>query len=380
MLYQSLLYIGLSQSVFAAIVLSTKKKVGTSDIILIFCLLTIAARFISRILLGPALEQDNLDFTIAIVPLTFGPYLYLYTKYLTISNPDFNKRDLLHFLPIGLFIILNIFVFRQPFQFSVDVFFVNDKNLAWRILFGLACFTSVLLYTVFTYNQLMSYHRSYKNDMNNGEFRANLLWLTIISTLFISLFTSYFIIGLINAFNFDSILDLRLISSIGLTIMAFTISYFGIRQPMRIDGVFEKEIDSTISFPAKKEIITLQGKERYTKEELDALQHKLETYMQMEKPFLKPDLSLSFLSEYLNINKTQLTYLLNNHMGVNFFTYINSYRLKEVFAKLNDPKNKHLTILAIAYDCGFNSKSTFNGLFKQATGTTPSEYRNSIAS
>jgi AraC-like DNA-binding protein len=81
------------------------------------------------------------------------------------------------------------------------------------------------------------------------------------------------------------------------------------------------------------------------------------------------------LSEKLNIQKTQLTFLLNAHMGVNFFTYINNYRLQKVLDELADPKKAHLKILAIAFDCGFNSKSTFNNLFKKHTGNTPSEYR-----
>ena len=102
--------------------------------------------------------------------------------------------------------------------------------------------------------------------------------------------------------------------------------------------------------------------------------------MDTEKPYLRPDLSLADLASTLDVSKSELTYLLNNYIGVNFFSYVNQYRLKSVLQKLEDSKFNHLTILSIAFDCGFNSKSTFNSLFKQHTGVTPSEYRQNQSS
>jgi AraC-like DNA-binding protein len=61
-------------------------------------------------------------------------------------------------------------------------------------------------------------------------------------------------------------------------------------------------------------------------------------------------------------------------MGMNFYNLVNEYRIKEVKDRLKSDKYKRLTILAIAYDSGFNSKSSFNTIFKEKTGQTPSEY------
>jgi len=72
--------------------------------------------------------------------------------------------------------------------------------------------------------------------------------------------------------------------------------------------------------------------------------------------------------------------VLNEKHGRNFFTFINEYRVREVISRINDPKFQHYTILAIAFDSGFNSKSTFNSIFKSYTGKTPSQYRSDILS
>jgi AraC-like DNA-binding protein len=67
--------------------------------------------------------------------------------------------------------------------------------------------------------------------------------------------------------------------------------------------------------------------------------------------------------------------VLNEKHGKNFFTFINEYRVKDVISRFGNPENDKFTILAIAYDSGFNSKTTFNSIFKSQTGMTPSQYR-----
>ena len=72
--------------------------------------------------------------------------------------------------------------------------------------------------------------------------------------------------------------------------------------------------------------------------------------------------------------------MINEHMGKNFYTLVNDYRIEEVKRRLQDPEYSNLTILAIAYDSGFNSKSSFNTIFKEKTGMPPSEYLNQFSS
>lgn len=95
-----------------------------------------------------------------------------------------------------------------------------------------------------------------------------------------------------------------------------------------------------------------------------------------EEPYLDPDLSLRSLAKRLDMHPNQLSWLLNNVFERNFNEFVNQYRVKSFQKMAKDPKNGHLTIMAIAYDCGFNSKSVFNTYFKKVTGTTPRQFLN----
>jgi len=106
------------------------------------------------------------------------------------------------------------------------------------------------------------------------------------------------------------------------------------------------------------------------------LSEKLTHYMQNEKPYLTMALTLKDLASALDTYPHYITQVLNTVFNQNFYDFINNYRIEEVKERLKDSRYKNLTVLAIAYDCGFNSKSTFNRIFKQKTGFTPTQYRN----
>ncbi|HLL44842.1 MAG TPA: helix-turn-helix transcriptional regulator [Segetibacter sp.] len=91
--------------------------------------------------------------------------------------------------------------------------------------------------------------------------------------------------------------------------------------------------------------------------------------------YINSDLTLSQLSEKLGIPSYQTSELINRYYRGSFFDFINSSRIEEVKKRLTDPALLHFSILGIAMDCGFNSKSSFNTAFKKYTGMTPSEYR-----
>jgi AraC-like DNA-binding protein len=86
-------------------------------------------------------------------------------------------------------------------------------------------------------------------------------------------------------------------------------------------------------------------------------------------------LNIHDLSSMTGIQRHNITQILNEYHKRNFFTFINEYRVKEVIERFSDTKYNHYTILAIAFDAGFNSKTTFNSIFKNLTGLTPSKFR-----
>ncbi|MEQ8909633.1 MAG: helix-turn-helix domain-containing protein [Vicingaceae bacterium] len=105
--------------------------------------------------------------------------------------------------------------------------------------------------------------------------------------------------------------------------------------------------------------------------EVEFYQKELHRSMLEEECYLSNDLTLKKLAELLDLHPNKLSWLLNEKLGKNFNEYINSYRL-EAFQKLAvDPKNSHLTLLGLAFESGFTSKSVFNDFFKKSTGLTP---------
>lgn len=118
------------------------------------------------------------------------------------------------------------------------------------------------------------------------------------------------------------------------------------------------------------------GKEKLGTHILDnqqvvALKKELQTYFTEEEPFLDTQLSLKFVADTMELNTNKISYLINKAFQLNFNDFVNSYRLKHFKTIALNPKNAHLTILALAYDSGFNSKSVFNTYFKKSEGITP---------
>lgn len=112
----------------------------------------------------------------------------------------------------------------------------------------------------------------------------------------------------------------------------------------------------------------------FSKEELNQYRQQLEHLMSEEKPYLDPGLTLRDLAQMLNIPPNHLSQLLNEGFDQNFAEFVNAYRLETFKSKAVDPSFQHLTLLGLAYESGFNSKTVFNTFFKKMTGKTPKAY------
>ena len=111
-----------------------------------------------------------------------------------------------------------------------------------------------------------------------------------------------------------------------------------------------------------------------TQSELRIMTLQLEQLMETRKPYLNEGLSLQELAEMLEVNIHQLSRVINEGFSMNFFDYINTYRIEEFIEKAKDPANDHKTFLSLAYEAGFNSKSTFNRAFKKVKSQSPREF------
>ena len=110
-------------------------------------------------------------------------------------------------------------------------------------------------------------------------------------------------------------------------------------------------------------------------EDINRIFEKLEDYITQNKPYLDENLNLFTLAQQIDVSTNQLSQVINQKTSSNFFNYINQYRIEAVKQKLKDPAFEHYSILAVGFDCGFRSKSSFNKIFKDLEGITPSEYQ-----
>ena len=101
---------------------------------------------------------------------------------------------------------------------------------------------------------------------------------------------------------------------------------------------------------------------------------RLMEHIAANKPYLDPDLSLRELARQIDIHPNHLSWMLNQHLGMNFNVFINNYRIETFKSIARAEENKKLTIEGMAYESGFNSKTVFNTYFKKETGFTPSQY------
>ena len=182
-----------------------------------------------------------------------------------------------------------------------------------------------------------------------------IFWVTVAIQYFIPLpWVQYFIVELI----FGVILFM---------VMSFV--YKGLRHPNFFMGI-----------EAEDEAATFEVKEVHNKNQ-SLMQRDLEEiqqYMEEVKPYRKHDLSLQQLAKVLNLSPRYLSQLLNQRLRQNFFEFVNSYRIEEAKELLGDPDNRELRINEIMYQVGFNSKSTFNNVFKKLTKVTPTQFRSQV--
>jgi adenylate cyclase len=148
-----------------------------------------------------------------------------------------------------------------------------------------------------------------------------------------------------------------------------------ILKPLRSNPRFQELMRQALGEKTNFDLSKRKYKQSLLNKELsEQYQHQLETLMATEKPYLDPNLTLRILAQTLEIPPNHLSRLLNEGFDKNFSEYINSYRLETFKSLAADPKQQHLTILALAYDSGFNSKTVFNTFFKKMMGKTPKAY------
>jgi AraC-like DNA-binding protein len=307
--------------------------------------------------------------------LLIGPLFFLYARTLTGTRPV--RKDWLHFLPFVLYIIFLIPFYSQSSQQKIAFVQQMQESRTPGVLF-IIFLRSVflLLYTYFTYQLLRRYSTSIKDKFSNIE-KLNLDWLNQVAWLLFIVILCSFLMYMLIFTGQMSFLVSNYITSVLITLVIYTVGILGVRQARVFMAAEVDFLQTTASLqiePVVKASARYEGS-TLSPEKASRYLQKLLDNMNQHKPYLNPELSLQMLANQLDIPSHYLSQVINEQLGQNFFDFINSHRVEEVKARLLNPQYTHLTILAIAFDSGFNSKSAFNLAFKNQTGLTPSQYR-----
>jgi AraC-like DNA-binding protein len=291
-----------------------------------------------------------------------GPLLFLYIRTLTSNERRFVKRDLLHFIPFAACLIYLLPYYFQSSAVKLQLLWAeaNQDSLGmWYYIRSAAFILQFLVYLILIIATLIKYSRKVKNQHSPPE-RAVLFQVRffVVASLILWL-------GVILRFTLDQSAATNLLVPFGASVMVYAMGYLEMRRPAPEAGVERDEQPPAKKY--EKSTLTPERSERYL--------NKLLQLMEQEQPFTDGDLTIQKLAERLAIPAHHLSQTINERLNQTFTDFVNSYRVEEAKRRLLDPAFKHYSVLGIAEEVGFNSKSSFNSVFKKQTNMTPSEFR-----
>ncbi len=355
---------GISIALFFELLLINKKQKTLSDKIMIVWILLIVIHLYLFYLVHSS-QNFTYPFLLGIeqgLPLFYGIFLFFYVGATVEIIPKKKWVILAHFLPIIVCYLYLINFFSLPTDQKIYVYenqgagFENFMKVK-TILFPL----HGLLYIYWTLNLLKKHSLNIRLQFSNLD-NINLNWLRM----------------LIYGTGCLWILVLFLPENyifIAIAFFVFIISYFGIKQ----DPIFSNgKLEQIPNIPKDSEtigpVIKKYSKSGLTKEHSEKIYEKLIHVFSKEKLYADCELTLADLASKLETKSNYLSQIINEKEGANFFDFVNSYRLKAFLDLVSDQKHQKLTVLGMAYDCGFSSKSSFNRYFKKIMQKTPTEY------
>jgi len=354
--------LGAAQGLLLALaLLTTKAGRQTANRLLAALTLTISVVVSGAVLLTSNYVFEYPHLSRLHQPFVFlaAPLLFLYIRELTAPTRRFERRDFLHFIPfVFCFIYLLPYYFKSS-EAKIQILvseYVQPEFGQWYYVRSAVLITQVLVYLILIVIIILRYSRGVAQQKSQPD-RAVLFEVRffVIATgvLWVAAVVRYLVPTMPN-----------LLVPLGASLLIYAMGYLKLRRPeLKTVGRGEQ--------PAKKyekSTLTAARAEKY----LD----KLVNYMEKETPFTDGDLTVQKLAEKLSIPANHLSQTINERLGQTFSDFVNSYRVEAAKRKLLDPAASHLSVLGIAEAVGFNSKSSFNSVFKKHTNMTPSEFRN----
>lgn len=304
-----------------------------------------------------------------------GPFLYFYILTLVSDKSKINLRDVFHLTP---FILFNLYILSGSLfpgiseKLNIEKISLNNNPPLLFLFFLILTALSGTVYFLMTFRLFKKLDINIFNNFSNSK-DTDLDWLRKLVLIFGVIWTGLISVTLIHhvfhMFSMGFCIDGLFFS---LSVFVILIGFFGLQQ----DVIFTPENvmvanDSSSIHP------------KYSGSRLNALEEKkladkLISHMESSMPYLNPDLTLPQLAGQIDISSHLLSQVINEHFKLNFFDFVNQFRVETFKERIINPKYENFSLLGIAFECGFNSKSAFNRIFKKYAGITPSQYKASV--
>lgn len=303
-----------------------------------------------------------------------APSIYISILYFVNPTGKFKVRYWLHFLPFLIFAVLEFIVFGFEKSISTRVLFdIGETSFFIRDILPF----QILVYVFVCYRILTKHNKNLELLTANTQ-KINLNW--------VKLFLLILILPILFWIN-DAFSIIPFLVELNAFVYSISILFLGF-YAMKQTAIFPFEnedleeisevIKETDARPIETKIQSSENKtpkpKRLNDEDVSELSAQLDSLMKDDKIFLDNEINLASVAEKLGISIHDTSYLINEVTGNNFYNFINRHRVEEAKRLLISPKSKNLNMLGIAFESGFNSKTTFNTAFKKWVGVSPTEY------
>lgn len=371
-IFETIFLLASIQGVLLSLMLFIREENHTANIYLSLGILALSSELFSTVYYSKGWYYSYpwfMGVTYSVAYL-YGPVFYLYAKLLVKKIERVKIINLLHFIPFisGYFLLIPIYFLSTPEKIKFTEQMISGHKTLIYLIFGELIPVQGVIYTILTISLVSEYNKKIKERFSDIE-RINLDWLKYFTLAMIVCWSFSAASGLANLLvNKQTGFEIAL--HLAISVLIYSIGYLGLKQP----EIFMRQPD---------DIITGQAAEKYRKSGLDDIEaeeikKKLLDLMNCEKPYLDSGLTLIKLSEFISVSGHNLSEVINSRLGKSYYDFINEYRVEEFKKRLEHPSSKNYNLISVAFDSGFNSKTSFNTIFKKNTGQTPSGYRASL--
>jgi len=291
--------------------------------------------------------------------LALGPLVYFYV--LKITRPDYKLpwKNLLHFVPLLLQLLAHALEIRESIKTGATTYDTLLFRQLSPVLY-LASFVSVVIYLYLSFKLIKRFNQQLKFNYERDRYRQELQWLHHLLMLFGFIWLLWIPYTAADYFNYHHQSGIQVYYPLYLFLMVVMI---------RLAAV--AFLRGEVAVPAQVSPVSKSS----APAELKQKGAWLKKTMKERLYYQDAELSLSSLAEKLDMAPHELSRIINTGLKKSFNDFVNEYRVAEVARRMQDPAYNHITLLGIAYDSGFNSRTTFHRTFKQMTGKSPAEYK-----